>query len=44
MNATLEASKLAAITFQYRINWFFCVIGTVGVYYVVGTEILSTSK
>jgi len=44
MNAILKASKLAAIIFQYRINWLLCVMGTVVIYYVVGTEILSTGK
>jgi len=44
MNAILKASKLAAIIFQYKINWLFCIMGTVCIYYAVGTEVLSTGK
>jgi len=44
MSAILKASKPVAIIFQYGINWLFCAMGTVGIYCVVGTEILSTGK
>jgi len=44
MSAILKASKPAAIVFQYGIGWLFIAMGTVGIYYVVGTEILSTGK
>jgi uncharacterized membrane protein SirB2 len=44
MSAILKASKPAAIVFQYEINWLFCAMGTVVIYYVVGTKVLSTGK